>query len=179
MSRITFLRAALILGVAALTAGCLGQKTPPDMPKLQPTKITITQEGAPCVGASVQLLKKDDLTYKWLPGGVTDAMGVCVVKTQGQYNGAPEGDFTVVVRKTVRNESETRKNTPEPTDPAEAKEWIKKVAEEEKEFDYVDLKYKKVDTSDLTITITSGKNEATFEVGPAVEIENVSALQKI
>ena len=132
MFRMTIVRSALIFSVATLIVGCVGQKTPPDMPKLRPTTITITQEGAPCADASVQLLKKDDLTYKWLAGGKTDAMGKCVVKTQGQYNGAPEGDFTVVVYKTVRNESETRKNTPEPTDPAEAQKWIKKVAEKRK-----------------------------------------------
>ena len=67
----------------------------------------------------------------------------------------------------------------QPTDPAEAREWIKKVAEEEKEFDYVDTKYKKVDTSDLTITVSRGKNAVAFEVGPEVKVENVSTLQKL
>ncbi|MBR5757707.1 MAG: hypothetical protein IKX88_03815, partial [Thermoguttaceae bacterium] len=68
----------LVLPLAAL-CGC-GEKTPPDMPKLFPTSITITQEGTPVEGASVQLLKKDDLYYKWLAGGVTDATGVCTIR---------------------------------------------------------------------------------------------------
>ncbi len=179
MIRFIVTKATILCAIAFLTLGCLGETTPPDMPKLQPTTITIVQEGAPCPDANVQLLKKDDLTYKWFAGGVTDSTGKCVIRTLGKYVGAPEGDFTVVVYKTVRNESETRKNTPEPTDPAEAQQWIKKVAEEEKEFDMIDVKYKKIDTSDLTISIVSGKNEQTFDVGPAVQIENKPTLQKL
>ncbi|MBQ9874460.1 MAG: hypothetical protein IJM30_08340 [Thermoguttaceae bacterium] len=176
------MRRALIVAALAIPlltlASCGGRKTPPDMPKLQPTTITITQEGAPVEGANVQLVKKDDLNYKWLPGGITDAQGVCVVKTQGLYPGAPEGDFQVVVYKTTRMESETRKNVPEPTNPAEAKEWIKKVAEEEKEYEEIDPKYKKYDQTDLTITIASGKNAQTFDVGAKVHIENKQTLTK-
>ena len=141
------------------------------MPKLQPTTIIITQEGAPCAEANVQLIKKDDLNYKWLAGGTTDASGRCVIKTLGKFVGAPEGDFSVVVYKTIRTESETRKNVPQPTDPAEAQAWVAKVAEEEKETDEIDPKYKKFNTTDLTISIVKGKNEQTFDVGPKVSIE--------
>ncbi len=169
---------ATLAVVAVLSSGCGGEKTPPDMPKLRPTTIIVTQEGKPCADADVQLLKKDDPAYKWFAGGTTDANGVCVIKTMGKYNGAPEGDFTVVVYKTVRTESETRKNVPQPTDPAEAQKWVAKVAEEEKEFDYIDTKYKRVETSDLTITVTGGKNETTLEVGPAVQVENVLTVRK-
>jgi hypothetical protein len=90
----------------------------------------------------------------------------------GKYNGAPEGTFQVVAYKTVKTESETRKAQPNPPDdPAEAQEWAKKVDEEEKEFDQIDQKYKKVDTTDLTITVASGKNEQSFEVGAPVNVE--------
>ena len=180
MTRTNVARAlfATLAVVAVLASGCGGEKTPPDMPKLQPTTIIISQEGKPCADADIQLLKKDDPAYKWFAGGTTDATGACVIKTMGKYNGAPEGDFTVVVYKTVRTESETRKNVPQPTDPAEAQKWVKKVAEEEKEFDYVDVKYKRVETSDLMITVTSGKNEATFDVGPAVQVVNELTVRK-
>ncbi len=174
-------RVALLFALSLFLAplyGCVGEKTPPDMPKLQPTTVTIKQEGAPVADANVQLVKKDDLNYKWLAGGRTDANGVCVVKTMGKYNGAPEGDFQVVVYKTVRSESETRKNVPEPQNPAEAAEWIKKVAEEEKEFEEIDPKYKKYDQTDLTITVVSGKNAVEFDVGPKVHIENKQTLTK-
>ena len=96
----------------------------------------------------------------------------------GKYNGAPEGDFQVVVYKTVRTESETRKNVPEPQNPAEAAEWIKKVAEEEQEFEEIDPKYKKYDQTDLTITVVSGKNAVEFDVGPKVHVENKQMLTK-
>lgn len=176
MKRFLLLSALALVNLAF--SGCGGEKTPPDMPKLQPTSITIVQDGAPCVDANVQLVKANDLNYKWLAGGRTDAKGVCVIKTLGKYNGAPEGDFQVVVYKTVRLESETRKNVPEPQDPKEAQAWSKKVAEEEKEFEEIDPKYKKYDQTDLTITIKSGKNEQTFDVGPKVSIENKQMLMK-
>jgi len=175
-----FLLGSLALScVLGVLCGCGGQKTPPDMPKLQSTIITIVQEGAPLADASIQLVKKDDLNYKWLCGGTTTADGKCVIKTLGKYNGAPEGDFTVLVYKTVVTESETRKNVEQPRDPKEAQEWVKKVAEEEKNFEYVDPKYKKYDTSDLTISIKAGKNEQTFDVGPKTEIEVKPMLQTL
>lgn len=160
------LAASLLLAV-----GCGGQKTPPDMPKLQPTTIVITQEGAPVEGASVQLVKPDDLNYKWLAGGLTDAQGRCEIQTHGKYKGAPEGEFAVIVYKTTTSESETRKNVPTPSDPDEAAEWSRKVAEEERTVEEIDPKYKKADTTDLRITVKSGKNEETFDVGAKVEVE--------
>ena len=154
----------------AFAVGCGGQKTPPDMPKLQPTTIVITQEGAPVEGASVQLVKPDDLNYKWLAGGLTDAQGRCEIKTHGQYKGAPEGEFAVIVYKTTVAESETRKNVPQPTDAKEAMAWNEKVASEEVATDEIDQKYKKADTTDLRVTVKSGKNEETFDVGPKVSV---------
>lgn len=159
------LAAALFLAV-----GCGGQKTPSDMPKLYPTTIAITQEGAPVEGASVQLVKPDDLNYKWLAGGVTDAKGRCEIQTHGKYKGAPEGEFAVIVYKTTVAESETRKNVPEPSDPKEAMAWNEKVASEETATDEIDQKYKKADTTDLRVVVAAGKNETTFEVGPKVSI---------
>jgi 5-hydroxyisourate hydrolase-like protein (transthyretin family) len=170
---------ALISAPILAFCGCDGEKTPPDMPKLQPTLITIVQEGTPVEGASVQLQKKDDLAYKWFAGGVTDAQGVCVIRTLGKYNGAPEGDFQVVVYKTTRTESETRKNQPSPPqDPEGAQEWVKKVSAEEKEYEEIDPKYKKVELTDLAITIVPGKNAQTFDVGAKVRIENKQMLTK-
>ena len=166
----SILTASTLAASLLFAVGCGGQKTPPDMPKLQPTTIVITQEGAPCEGASVQLVKPDDLNYKWLAGGVTDAQGRCEILTHGKYKGAPEGEFAVVVYKTIRGESETRKNVPEPSDPKEAMEWNEKVAAEETATDEIDQKYKKADTTDLRVTVKSGKNEETFEVGPKVSI---------
>ncbi|MBR4976833.1 MAG: hypothetical protein IKY61_07225, partial [Thermoguttaceae bacterium] len=57
------------------------------------------------------------------------------------------------------------------SDPAEAAEWSRKVAEEERTVEEIDPKYKKADTTDLRITVKSGKNEETFEVGAKVEVE--------
>lgn len=166
----------LFASIAILTAlvaqGCGGPKAPADMPKLFPTTITITQEGAPCEDAIVQLVKPEEPTYKWLIGGRTDAQGKCEIKTQGKYKGAPEGSFAVVVYKTVTLESETRKAQPScPADPEEARIWSQKVHEEERVFEHVDTKYKKATTTDLKIDVVSGKNDQSFDVGPAIEEE--------
>ena len=167
----SILTASSLAASLLLAVGCGGPKTPPDMPKLQPTTIVITQEGAPVEGASVQLVKPDDLNYKWFAGGLTDAQGRCEIQTHGKYKGAPEGEFAVVVYKTTTTESETRKNVPLPTDPVAGAEWSRKVAEEERVFEEIDPKYKKADTTDLRITVKSGKNEETFDVGEKVEVE--------
>ncbi len=171
MKTFNLVAATLLTALVVGALGCGGKKTPPDMPKLQPTTITIVQEGTPVDGATVQLFKPDDLNYKWIVGGRTDAEGQCVVKTNGEYKGAPEGDFVVVVYKSTVTESETRKNVPQPTDLAEVAEWSAKVAEEERQIDEIDLKYKKVDTTDLTISIKAGKNEQTFDVGEKISID--------
>ena len=95
-----------------------------------------------------------------------------MIKTQGKYNGAPEGSFAVVVYKTVTLESETRKAQPScPADPEEARIWSQKVHEEERVFEHVDTKYKKATTTDLKIDVVSGKNDQTFDVGPEIEEE--------
>ena len=149
---------------------CSKTQKPADLPELFPTTITIVQEGQPVEGATVNLLPVEN--SKWFAGGKTDAQGVCHVRTQGKYDGAPGGKFNVVVYKTITLESATRKQ-PVPSDPVEATAYYKKVAQEEQSFDHIDLKYKKPTTTDLKIDITPGKNAETFDVGKPVNIEFV------
>jgi len=147
---------------------CSKNQKPADLPDLFPTTITITQAGQPVEGATVNLLPEN--SNKWFAGGNTNSQGVCQVRTQGKYIGAPAGKYDVVVYKTTILESVTRKQ-PEPTDPVAAKAYYDQIAKEEKSFDSIDQKYKKPTTTDLKIDITSGKNEQTFDVGKPVNIE--------
>ena len=49
-----------------------------------------------------------------LTGVMQQLLNAADVVTLGKFVGAPEGDFSVVVYKTIRTESETRKNVPQP-----------------------------------------------------------------
>ena len=159
--------------VLLCSVSCSKVQKPSDLPDLFPTTITIVQEGQPVEKATVNLLPEGN--SKWFAGGLTNAQGVCKVRTQGKYDGAPVGKYDVVVYKTSILESETRKQ-PVPSDPVEAKAYYDKVAKEEKFFDSIELKYKKPTTTDLKIEIVAGKNEQKFDVGKPVNIEFVPPL---
>jgi hypothetical protein len=143
---------------------------PDGMPPLHPTKITIKQEGSPLAGATVSLVNAADPHYRWVVGGRTDANGLCQINTHGQYPGAPEGKYKVIVYKTITLESETRQQ-PIPSDTQAARAYYDKIATEEKSYDIVDIKYKKADTTDLEIEIKRGSNIQEFDVGRAVKQE--------
>lgn len=166
--RIPFVPVIVLL--ACFSVSCNRTPRPADLPDLYDTKITITQDGKPLEGATVSLLR-EDLNTKWATGGKTNASGVCTIRTQGSYPGAPEGKYKVAVYKKLTQESPTRQ-TPMPSDPKEADEYYRKISEEEKTFDLVDLKYKSGGSSGLTLEVSKGaKNEFTFDVGPEVKTE--------
>ncbi|MDR1480071.1 MAG: carboxypeptidase-like regulatory domain-containing protein [Planctomycetaceae bacterium] len=158
----------LLLGFAS----CNKMPKPDGMPDLHSVKITIMQEGTPLEDAAVTLLNNDSSQSKWVVGGRTDASGVCTLKTQGKYNGAPAGKYKIIVSKTEKIESETAKQ-PVPQDSKAAEAYYAKISSEEKFYDYVDLKYKSPNTSGLEIEITAGKNEQTFDVGKSIKKEFV------
>ncbi len=133
--------------------GCGGQRLPSDMPKLYPVKLTITQKGTPCAGASV-FLANEDSNFKWAVTGVTDQTGVAELKTNGSYTGAPAGKYNISVRKDeyVR-EGESKPGSPAPITA---------------QFQMVEEKYTVPSTSGLSIEI-KGKTNETFDVGEAVK----------
>jgi hypothetical protein len=161
-----FLMACLLLSCIS----CGGPKRPDGMPPLHPTRIVITQAGELLEGATVTLVNIDDPSYRWIVGGVTDARGVCQVRTQGEFAGAPEGRYKVLVQRTITTESETRRQ-PMPEDAQAARAYYEQIAAEERSFDTVNLKYKQFDTTDLEIEITRGSNVKEFDVGEAVRQE--------
>ena len=143
---------------------CGGQKMPDGMPPLHPTNITVTQAGQPLEGAVVNLVNADDPNYRWVIGGRTDARGICQVRTQGEFVGAPEGRFKVLIRKQI-NEGGNQPATPDPLGTSSTTEA--------RTFDLVNLKYSRVDTTDLEIEISRGSNAEEFDVGEAVRVEFV------
>ncbi|GHT09827.1 hypothetical protein FACS1894170_01030 [Planctomycetales bacterium] len=63
------------------------------MPKLYPATLTVLQDGKPLENASVVLINTD-ATSTWSAGGQTDAKGVVMLQTMGQFKGIPEGTYS-------------------------------------------------------------------------------------
>lgn len=164
MKRI-FLGSALVLAALASTVGC-GPKLPDGMPKLNPTTITVIQDGKPLADAMVSL-KAVDESIKWTSGGTTDAKGVATIVTHGQYKGVPAGKFKVAVAKTV---GEGTPPPPSPIDEESARkyqEYIDSGATYE-EFFVVAEEYRLVGTTPLEVEVVEGTNNLEVNVGEAV-----------
>jgi hypothetical protein len=151
---------------------CGGEPRPKDMPALHSTTVTITQDGSPLADAVVTFVSGDSSTSKWAVGGRTDSQGVCNVKTQGTFAGAPVGKYKVCVTKIEETESQTEKGPkPDPNDMDALNKYHAQVAAEKKSFDVVDEKYKLAVTSDLEIEVVAGSNNQKFDVGKAIKKE--------
>ena len=142
MKRI-LLGSAFALAALASAVGC-GQKLPDGMPKLNPTTITVIQDGKPLEGAMVSLKPVD-----------------------GQDKGAPTGKFKVAVAKTVGE------GTPPPPSPIDAEsariyqEYVDSGATYE-EFFVVAEEYRLVGTTPLEVEVVEGTNDLKVDVGEAV-----------
>ena len=87
----------LLLSGFMLVTGC-GKPLPPDMPKLYPARLTLTQDGKPFEGVMVIANNKDAASH-YSSGGISDANGVVVLRTHGKYSGVPEGTYSLALSK--------------------------------------------------------------------------------
>lgn len=139
--------------IALTSFGCKDKSRPADLPDdMSPCKITITQEGVPLAGATVEFKYSTDVKYT--TSGTTDDSGVATMMTYG-YAGAQQGTAKVRVAKLVTEGA------------SEAEEYGEK-GETGSDFNVVDAKYRSFDTTDLEITITKENAAETFEVGAPV-----------
>ena len=100
---------------------------------------------------------------KWSVGGLTDANGLCNLRTHGQFNGAPEGTYKVVVIKDV-----TEIQAPGPDAPVgiDGQPTVFGVL-----YSLVAQEFTNERTTPLTVTITrSGAEPNTFDLGAPVKI---------
>ena len=134
------------------------------MPKLHATSVTITMNGTNLEGAAVSLHAPDS---NWAIGATTNSSGVAVIKTHGNYPGAPEGEYTVCVSKKRFEEGPTSQK-PEPESLGEKLAYHKQIAMERKEVPEVDLAFGDPKTSQLKLTV-KGKTSEKFEVTPYVQ----------
>lgn len=160
----------LVVGILGL-AGC-GEKKPPGMPKLCPTKITVTFDDGAIIPDAAIILSPDDTgkVSSWSYTGNTDSSGTASIWTQGRYNGLPAGKYKVRVTKGI---SEGAPNPGTPVDAESAKrfdEW-KKNPNKQKWFKVIAPEYDDPLKTPLEVTIeTKGNNSFAVKVGKEVRI---------
>lgn len=154
-------RSFLLLFVSALI-GC-GQNVPDDFPKIYPVKLRIMQEGKPLEHAPI-LLRSTDQSSTWTVGGVSDATGTVTLWTHGKYQGAPAGQFKVLVSKVV-NEGEAEYLAALNREDAVAARKI-----DVKSFSLVEERFESEATTPLEIEITPKTRIIDIDAGPAVRI---------
>ena len=157
MKRNAIFMFALALAFVA-TLGCGKNKKPADLPPLNPTTVTVTyDDGTPVDEATVALIQSTKSGGRtWNLVGVTDATGSLIVKTDGTWDGAPEGEYNVMVTKEILESS----------DDGETPGKVKI---------YVDPKYGSASTSGLKATIVKGENNIELKVGEKMEKEGKAA----
>ena len=163
------LRYALIAMLAVLTVGC-SEKKPDGMPELYPTTLTFTVDGDGLKNANITL-QPVDKSNTYVPAGVTDENGVAEIKTMGKFKGAPAGDYKVVV--SADEEIDYGEYGPPPKDDPEALEkWNRSVDPTKfKRYSLIEPQYMNAAESPLDLTITTGKNETGFDLGPVARVE--------
>lgn len=94
---VSILPILLFLILVAGWTGC-GKPKPEGLPDLQPCQVKVTMDGMPLDGAVVSLLSQNG---QWPGNGRTDAQGLAVIFTRGQYPGVAEGEYKITVSKIV------------------------------------------------------------------------------
>lgn len=151
--------------LAIVAVGCNKQDLPPGFPELNPTTLTFVCDGSPLADADIMLVPTG-APSQWVVGGKTDADGKLVVRTHGEYLGAPEGEMAVTVRKERREDGEFAKNNPRPEggDVGAKMAWDRKATAERSVFLVCGSEYLDPSTTPLKITIKKGKNSEKFDL---------------
>lgn len=161
---------ALVVGVVAPIAGC-GKKKPDGLPDLQPTTVTITVDGKGLANANVTFQPVDSKANSWVPAGITDSAGKAEIKTSGNFKGAPEGAYKVVV--SADDEIDYGEDGPPPKDdPAALEDWNRKANPDKwKRYSPVEIKYTNVADTPLEANVQAGKNAFDFDLGASAHDE--------
>jgi hypothetical protein len=155
-----------------ITSGCnQNNDLPPNVPKLYPTTITVIQDGQGLGKASVTLMPLRGSGNTWYAGAQTNAQGVAVMMTQGQYNGTVPGKYKILVRKQETTPSTIVLPDPGKDSAGYAKALELRNKEVRESFNLIDLKYSSVDSTPEEIEIIADKNEKTVDVGKSVKIK--------
>lgn len=150
----------LFVSLVLVLSGCTRDTSrPPDLPKLNPCQIVVIQNQQPLENALVRLQSTDPNTKYGSSSGTTDSMGVASLSTYG-YKGAPEGEYSITVRKTVTEGGKEIENP-----------FGGKSRRGGKDYSLVEKQYVNMKTTPLKITISaekSKKNEMVVDIGRKV-----------
>lgn len=136
--------------------GCSrGPQKPEGLPDLHPVTLTVIQDGKPLDGAIVSLRPLDSSNH-WGSNGLTDANGKAIIKTHGDFAGAPVGKYKVAV---IKTEVETSGKT-------------------SVSYNIINPVYTTYDTTTLEIEVGTGSNETSLDLGEAVRIKSGETVSK-
>ncbi|MDR1385335.1 MAG: hypothetical protein LBJ67_16015 [Planctomycetaceae bacterium] len=142
--------------------GC-GKKLPEGMPPLQSCTLIMLQDGKPVDDVLVRLYPMDKSLSKWTVGAISQKNGEAVLKTLGQYNGAPAGKYKVTAMKTLIQDVEGAKLTEE--------QKAEGIGVPQKKTIYVNPKYEFENTTDLVVEIYEGTNREEIDLGAPMKKE--------
>ena len=166
MLKYQFQLSLVVLTLLVTSIGC-GKQKPSDLPPLFPCKITVMQGGQPLPGASVTLFA-DGHQVRFTLGAVTDKNGVATIKTNIDWEGAPEGKYKVCIKKIVVPSSSGSND--DPSGQVGTEEYNKKLAEASAQVkSLVDSKFLRPRNTPASITVTSSGIDETVDVGAAVD----------
>ena len=154
--------AFILPGILISVIGCGGPPTPPDLPKLYPCKIKVTQEDKPLEGAMVVVYHSSGFVI----AGKTDAKGVAVITADGRWPGVPEGEHVISISKII--EPTDLPEAPQSLFSAEGRKYMELVTEGTKET--VDPKYSAGRKSELRLNVGKKAVNETYDVGTAVSV---------
>ena len=97
-----------------------------------------------------------DTPSEWPVSSVTNDSGTAILVTYGQFPGAPEGTYKVVLSKTVYEEIE-----------AATDEYSSAAVDV---YSVIAAEYTEAETTPLTMTIKRGRNTQSFELGEPVRV---------
>ncbi len=151
------------LTASVFAVGCAEPPKPDGMPELYPCVVKLTQEGEPLVDASILCLSDDSKLIRWAVTGRSDANGVAKIFTMGKFEGAPLGDFAVVVSK----------NAAATADAASVSDDLgaSGTTASEPVVSLVSLEFTEKATTPLRMTVEAKSNEFEFDCGAKVKIE--------
>jgi hypothetical protein len=152
------------LSAIVLCVGC-GKKLPEGMPPLQPCTLVMLQDGKPVEDVLVRLYPIDKSLSKWTVGAVSQRNGEAVLKTLGQYDGAPVGKYKATAMKTLIQDAEGAREKLTEEQKAEG------VGVPQKKVIYVNPKYEFENTTDLVVEIRNGKNREEIDLGAPMKKE--------
>jgi len=146
------------LGVMLTFTGCQKENRPSNMPRLFPMTVTVLQAGKPLPGAFVRFVP-DQQGMPWSCGGTTDESGNAVIRTSGEFQGAPSGQYKAIISKL---------EIPEKSDNSLSNLSASSASKSSDSVNLVDPVYSSAETSTLVVVVEEGKRQMTFDVGPEI-----------